>query len=125
MPNITFRPDDDSVHERLAALASAHNRSIAVEMRHAVNVYLDLHELVRLREDAAAGRLTASQQADIERRIKDSLGRVLFAAISREAGSLFEDWTGTVYPGAEAGMRLANIPTPFEKVIDWIVAEPA
>lgn len=116
MPNITFRPRDDSVNKRLAALASSNGRPIAVEMRAAIDVYLDLNDLVRLRQTAASRCLPAAQRSDFERRIKDSIGRVLLAAISREAQSLFEDSAGVEDPA-----RFGHIPTPFEKVIDWVV----
>jgi hypothetical protein len=116
MPNITFRPDDDRVNEQLAALAQDHGRPIASELRAAVYIYLGLQDLVRLREQVSRG-LTADQREDLERRIKDDIGRVLLAAISQDAHSLFEDATGVEYPQN----RIGHIPIHFEKLIDWVV----
>lgn len=119
MPNITFRPDDDRVNEQLAALAHDNGRPIAAELRAAVYAYLGLQDLVRLREQVSRGLSTAERQ-DLERRIKDDIGRVLLAAISQEARSLFEDATGVEYPHN----RIGHVPIHFEKLIDWVVTGP-
>jgi hypothetical protein len=116
MSNITFRPDDDRVNEQLAALARDNGHPIAAELRAAVYVYLGLQDLVRLREQVSR-RLSPAERQDLERRIKDDIGRVLLAAISREARSLFEDATGVEYPYN----RIGHIPIHFEKLIDWVV----
>lgn len=119
MSNITFRPDDDDVNDRLSALASANKRPIAVELRAAVNIYLALQDLVRLREETARGKLGVGDREDLERRIKDDIGRVFLGAISRETRSLFKDATGAEYPVSRIGHR----PTHFEKLIDWVVSD--
>lgn len=119
MPDFTFRPESERQSERLAALARANERSIAYEMRAAVGVYLDLMDLARLREETKINstRLKPQERDEVERRIKDDLGRVLLAAVSDDAHSIFENEANVEYPMG----RMGHIVTPFEKVIDWIV----
>lgn len=114
---ITFRPADGRVHGRLEALAERNERKLSVEMRAAVDVYLGLQDLVRVRELAETGELSREAAKDLEERVKDELGRVLLAAIPNDAESIFENAAGVEYPRD----RIGTIVMPFEKLIDWIV----
>lgn len=118
MPSINFRPADDNQHERLAEAAKAAARPLSVEMRAAIDVYLDLLDLAKLREEAATDpeKMSRQQRDDVERAIKDSIGRVMLAAVSSDARHVFEHAAGVEYPVG----RIGRIVIPFDKLIDWI-----
>jgi hypothetical protein len=92
-------------------------RTVSNELRAAAAIYIDLLELARLREVSATGGATAEAVGDQERRLKDDIGRIMLAAISRDQESVFENAVGVEYPS----MRIGPIDTPFEKLIDWII----
>src|SRR4051812_36755256 len=117
MPAITFRPKDDGSYDRLEALAKRNGRTLAVEMRAAVDTYLLLHDLVGVRELAIERRRSGMAPEEIERRIKDEFGRIFLAAISTDAESLFENAAGVDYPRN----RIGTIVTPYERLLDWVV----
>jgi hypothetical protein len=123
VPNINFRPTDEDQYERLATAAKANNRPVAVEMRAAIDVYLDLLELAKLREEAVteAEKLAPEERETVALEIKDSIGRTLLAAVSRQARRVFEQSAGVKYPVGKIG----RIIIPFDRLIDWIVSGDA
>jgi hypothetical protein len=119
-PQIIFRPRDEFTQEHLKTWAERNGRTISDEMRAAVEVYMDLLELGRLRDPEFARTLT-EDAATVERRIKDDIGRILLAAVGRDARTVFEHDSGVEFPSG----RIGHISIPFEKLIDWIVSGPS
>jgi len=115
MPSINFRPADDHQHERLAAAAKNKGRPIAVEMRAAIDIYLDLIELAHTR---AVFPVPGQERAvaDLQEKLANEIGRTLLPSLTDIARHEFESAAGVEY--SEASFERVQI--PFERVLQWV-----
>ncbi len=115
-----FRVEEE-LADWLGAQAKANSRSVAQEVRAAAEIYRDLVELAHVRAVRAETPQSRTQLEDLDRRLRDNIGRVLLAAITGAARSQFENDAGVEYPTG----RFAHIPQPFEKLLPWIATGEA
>lgn len=66
---------------------------------------------------ARIGDLDKKRALDVEHRLMDDAGRILLAAISNDARSMFENDAGVEYPVG----RIGRIVTPFDRLLEWMV----
>jgi hypothetical protein len=108
--------EDEVAAENLKVLAKQNGRHLSDEVRAATAVYLDLINLAHLRlTEPVPGR--EDELADVERRIRDDIGRVLLPALHPDVRSKFENDRAVEYPVA----RFGSIKVPFDGLIEWIV----
>jgi hypothetical protein len=103
--------EDEVTASNLKVIAQQNGRTMSDELRAASTIYVALQNLAVLRLHRR------SAVADVERRVKDEIGRVLLAAVPDDVHSRFENDVGIEYPIG----RFGPIDTPFEKLIDWVV----
>lgn len=112
--------EDETIAANLEVVAKQNGRTVSDEVRAATDVYIQLINLGHLRILHPRGASTA-QLDDVERQVKDYIGRVLMAALGNDVVSRFENDAGVEYPKD----RFGQIYQPFEKLLDWIVSGDA
>jgi hypothetical protein len=113
---ILFRPADENADNWLRQQAERRNRPIVEEIRSAMSIYRDLVELAHVRAvEATPG--AEQELANLERRLRDSIGRVLLPALTDVARNRFEEDRKVAFPTD----RIGHVAVPLEEVPLWVI----
>jgi hypothetical protein len=107
--------EDEVVAANLEVVAGQNNRARSDEVRAATAVYIELLNLAHLRITVPRDGFE-NVIADAERQTRDTIGRILLAALPGEVRNAFENAAGVEYPAQGFG----RIHVPFDRLIEWI-----
>jgi hypothetical protein len=108
---------ESGIANRLRVLADQNHRGVSDELRAGIEIYLLLVELTNVRADV---RIEAAKAIEIERAIKEEIGRIFLVALSPDAENMFETDLGVEYPKN----TFKEIAVPFDRLLDWVSGIP-